>query len=92
MLPVSKLRDYLGDALAKRAMVQPEGIATEAMQVAGQWHVLLVRQRRAASPPSFSQARKRVLGLWLRRQGEDRLRAFLRESRRGADIRRATVL
>jgi parvulin-like peptidyl-prolyl isomerase len=81
------LRDYLGPT-AERAASQlaPGGIAGPVRASAG-YLVLVLRERRPAETPPFEAVREQVRAEYLRSQGEEALRSYLKELRDDAEIR-----
>ncbi len=86
LLPLAKLRDYLGPSVTKAAAALPVGSMSLPIEAAGNWHIIRVRERKVASKPQFETIRAEVLAEWQRSAGSRRLRDFLERRRAAATI------
>lgn len=85
LLPVVKLRDYLGPSLAQEALMLALGKPAGPFAREDGWHFLLVRRRRESIAP-FEEVREQVEAEYLRRRADEAVRRYLAWLRRRADI------
>ncbi len=86
MLPLAKLRDYLGPSVTKAAAALPVGTVSLPIEAAGCWHIVRVLERKLASKPELESIRAQVLAEWQRSAGDRRLRDFLKRRRAAAQV------
>jgi len=86
LLPIAKLRDYIGGSAAERAATMQAGEVSEPLATQGGYRVLLVLERGEANVPSFEELEQEVLGEYRRRAADRALREYLDSLRRGAGI------
>jgi hypothetical protein len=92
LLPLNKLRDYLGDSLSRQAAAGKKEGMLGPIEVSGHLHILHVLERRVVAAPPLDRVRERVLRLWRRREAERRLRTFLLRARSRARIKKRKEL
>jgi parvulin-like peptidyl-prolyl isomerase len=86
-LPAAKLREYLGDDLARQALAAPEGAWSEPRESAEGVQLLRVAERQRAESAPFDAVAHQVAAEWRRRQGDRALREYLDFLRAQAEIR-----
>ena len=86
LLPLSKIRDYLGSELARRVPDMAPGDFSEPMAANGDFHILFLAQHEAGVLPDFEQARPLLEAEYLRREGDKALRRYLAWLRQRAEI------
>jgi hypothetical protein len=86
LLPLSKLRDYLGPELVDAVSKVSAGGATGPMVVDGRVHVVHLVDYRPPTVLPFDSARPLVEAEFTRRRGDDALRSQLDELRRDYEI------
>ena len=92
MLPIAKLRDYLGDSVARAITHLRAGEVSEPLPAAGGYHLVRVVDRRDSAPEPFERVRDQVVAAWRREAGDRRLRSFLDARRQAAQVVVAEVL
>jgi len=85
-LPASKLREYLGDDLARQALAASEGVWSEPLASAEGVQILRVAERQRAESAPFDAVAAQVAAEWRRRQGDRALREYLDFLRAQAEI------
>lgn len=86
LLPVPKLRDYLGATGTRFATTADIGAISPVLGAVGGYRLVQVRERRPAKIRDLADIRDLVRAEYLRRAGERRVRAFLDRRRARADI------
>ena len=89
MIPVTKLRDYLGDAPAKAVTALPPGGVSPVIHTQTGSHVVRLDGLEAGPPRPFAQAAEAVEAQWRRERSDLAVRNFFREARKKTSIRRA---
>lgn len=85
-LPAAKLREYLGEDLAQRALAAPQGVWSEPLESAEGVQLLRVAERQRAESAPFDAVAPQVAAEWRRRQGDRALREYLDFLRAQAEI------
>jgi parvulin-like peptidyl-prolyl isomerase len=91
-LPVAKLREYLGPAAVEALAALAPGEVAEPVRTAGGYQVLRLVAREVDRKPELAEVEAEVRAEWRRRAGDEALRAYLDELRRGAAIAVARTL
>jgi len=86
LLPMSKLEQYLGPSLLRTVLGLPVGGVTQPIALQGAYHVIRLAEREQEEIPPYDEVRALVRTEFVRRRGEDALRAYLDELRAGAEI------
>jgi hypothetical protein len=81
LLPLAKLRAYLGPALAEAALALQPGEASARLDSSGTRVVLQLAERQAGAAPPFETVREAVRAEFRRRADEDAVRELLAELR-----------
>jgi hypothetical protein len=87
LLPLAKLRDYLGPSVADAVAQAEDGAVVGPVRAGGGHHVLRVVKRLAGVDAPFEAVHEQVRAEYLRRAGEARLRQFLEARRSEARVR-----
>jgi hypothetical protein len=85
-LPVSKLREYVGDTASRSAFELAAGETTEPVRSSMGFHVLQMVERTAPSVPPFEQITEQVRIEFRRRADDATLRAALATLRDAAEV------
>lgn len=85
-LPPHKLRDYVGDAAARRAVAMAPGELSEPIRGPGGHRVLGVLERREGPRRSLEDDRALVVAAWRRERSEAALRQILDQLRSDAHV------
>ncbi len=85
-LPAAKLREYLGEDLAQRALAAPQGVWSEPLESAEGVQLLRVAERQRAESAPIDAVAPQVAAEWRRRQGDRALREYLDFLRAQAEI------
>ncbi len=86
MLPPAKLREYVGPTALRAAMELGDGEVREPVRSGTGYHVFVLKERARERVPPFDEIRKQVRAEWVRRAGDNALRAYLDGLRRDADV------
>jgi hypothetical protein len=86
LLPLSKLRDYLGPTLVDAALALQPGELAPPLQTGSVWHLVRCAEIEAGSAPPLEQIRPQVEAELRRRAGERALREYLDQLWARADI------
>lgn len=86
LLPPAKLRDYLGPSVTRAVLSLRPGQVSAPVRSGFGYHVVQLIERRESRPPPFEEVRDVVRAEWVRRRGEDALRAYLADLRDRARI------
>ena len=87
LLPVAKLREYLGPTAAHAAEALDVGGASDPQRSASGYHVLVLLDRSPGFAPQLADVREEVRAELRRRASESALRAYLDDLRQRADVR-----
>jgi parvulin-like peptidyl-prolyl isomerase len=87
LLPLAKLREYLGPTAAHAAEALDVGDVTDPQRSATGYHVLVLLDRSPGYAPPLSEVQDEVRSELRRRAGERALRAYLDDLRDRADVR-----
>jgi parvulin-like peptidyl-prolyl isomerase len=90
LLPPQKLADYVGPTALRTALALAAGAVADPLRSATGYHVLQVVERQPDEVPPLASIRDEVLAEMRRRAGDDALRAYVAELRRGATIETRT--
>jgi len=86
LLPLSKIRDYLGPALAGQVPMLKRGVFSRPIEDNGDLHILQLLDYRPEVLPSFEQARPVLEVEYLRRAGDEALRQYLKRLRQQSEV------
>ena len=86
LLPVAKLRGYLGPSLTEGALSLPEGGFSPPQQEQAGYTILQLIAHQPGVPPRLTAIREQVAREFQRRAGDQALRDYLSLLKRGADI------
>ena len=86
LLPVNKLRGYLGPSLTEATVSLPVGGHSPALREQAGYTILKLLERQTPAPPPLVDIREQVSREYLRRAGDTALRGYLEQLRRQADI------
>jgi hypothetical protein len=86
LLPVAKLEQYLGPSVLQTVLALPVGGVTQPIASQGGYHVIRLAEREQEEIPPYDEVRALVRTEFVRRRGEEALRAYLDELRAGATI------
>jgi len=87
LLPVAKLREYLGPTAAHAALALDVGAASDPQRSASGYHVLVLLDRSPGFAPPLSEVTDEVRAELRRRASERALRDYLDDLRARADVR-----
>ena len=87
LLPVAKLREYLGPTAARAAEQLDVGGTSDPQRSASGYHVLVLLDRSPGRAPPLAEIADEVRAELRRRAGENALRAYLDDLRSRADVR-----
>jgi hypothetical protein len=87
LLPVAKLREYLGPTAARAAEALDVGGTSDPQRSSSGYHVLVLLDRSPGFAPPLGDVQEEVRGELRRRAGENALRAYLDDLRSRADVR-----
>lgn len=86
LLPLSKIRDYLGPALAGQASLLKRGVFSKPIEDNGDLHILQLLEYRPEVLPPFEEARPVLEAEYLRRAGDEALRQYLKWLRLRSEV------
>lgn len=86
LLPIAKLREYLGPTAARAAEALDVGGASDPQRSASGYHVLVLLDRSPGFAPPFSDVQEEVRAELRRRASERALRDYLDDLREQADV------
>jgi parvulin-like peptidyl-prolyl isomerase len=86
LLPIAKLRDYLGPTAARALLHLAPGQISDPIRAAGGYHVLELLERSADDQPPLAEVEEQVRVELRRRAGDAALRTYLDDLRRSADV------
>ncbi len=87
LLPIAKLREYLGPTAARAAQDLDVGAASDAQRSATGYHVLQLQDRAPGFAPALAEVEEEVRAELRRRASERALRGYLDDLRQRADVR-----
>ena len=87
LLPIAKLREYLGPTAARAAEALEVGGASDPQRSASGYHVLVLLDRSPGRAPPLSDVQEEVRAELRRRVSERALRTYLDDLRARADVR-----
>jgi len=87
LLPIAKLREYLGPTAARAAQALDVGAVSDPQRSATGYHVLQVQDRAPGFAPPLAEVEQEVRAELRRRASERALRAYLDDLRERADVR-----
>jgi parvulin-like peptidyl-prolyl isomerase len=87
LLPVAKLREYVGPTAAHAAEGLDVGAASDPQRSASGYHVLVLLDRSPGFAPPFEDVQEEARAELRRRASETALRAYLADLRERADVR-----
>ncbi|HKA14867.1 MAG TPA: peptidylprolyl isomerase, partial [Myxococcota bacterium] len=87
LLPIAKLREYLGPTAAHAAESLDVGAASDPQRSASGYHVLVLLDRSPGGAPPLSEVSEQVRAELRRRASERALRSYLDDLRARADVR-----
>ena len=86
LLPLSKIRDYLGPALASQVSMLRRGVFSKPIEDNGDLHILQLLEYQPEVLPPFEEARPVLEAEYLRRAGDEALRQYLRWLRLRSEV------
>lgn len=86
LLPLSKIRDYLGPALAGQVAMLERGVFSKPIMDNGELHILQLLDYRPELLPPFEEARRVLEAEYLRRAGDEALRQYLKWLRLRSEV------
>lgn len=86
LLPLSKIRDYLGPALAGQVSMLKRGAFSKPIEDNGDMHVLQLLDYRPEVLPPFEEARPVLEAEYLRRAGDEALRQYVQWLRLRSEV------
>ena len=84
-MPLDILREYLGSAITAAAAGMPDGSSAVFARL-GRWMIVRVVSKQAETVPEFESVRARVLLDYRRALADERLREYVENLRRRADV------
>ena len=86
LLPINKLRQYLGSQLTAAALRLQPGEFSEAMDDGIGFTLLYLVDLEQATPPSLADISQQLASEYRRRAGDEALQAYLKQLRQQADV------
>lgn len=86
LLPLSKIRDYLGPVLTGQVSMLERGVFSKPIMDNGDLHILQLLDYRPEVLPPFEQARPVLEAEYLRRAGDEALRQYLQWLRLRSEV------
>jgi hypothetical protein len=86
LLPLSKIRDYLGPALASQVSMLKRGVFSKPIEDNGDLHILQLLEYQPEMLPPFEEARPVLEAEYLRRAGDEALRQYLQWLRLRSEV------
>jgi len=86
LLPVTKLRDYIGSAATSAAMKLAVGESSAPLRSDAGYRVLQVVEREEDVVPAFEALEPQIRAEWQRRAGDEALADYLMDLRKRADL------
>jgi len=86
LLPLVKLREYLGPSAAKMLQTQQAGFISTPTKQGKHYRVLWLQEKQLGTPPRLADVREQVEGELVRRRGDKSLRDYLQWLNQRADV------
>lgn len=86
LLPLSKIRDYLGPTLTRQVAMLEPGVYSKPMKDSGDLHILQMLDFRPGVLPPFEEARPVLEAEYQRRAGDEALRQYLAWLRQRSEV------
>ena len=88
LMTLSKVREYIGPSLMQIAKMLKPGEFTSPKKVIGGYKIIVLLERRDASPPDFKEIRDRVKSEYQKRKDDEALRDYLNKLKKWYEIDR----
>ena len=88
LMTLSKVREYIGPSLMQLAKMLKPGEFTSPKKVIGGYKIIVLLERRDASPPDFKEIRDRVKSEYQKRKDDEALRDYLNKLKKWYEIDR----
>ena len=88
LMTLSKVREYIGPSLMQLAKMLKPGEFTSPKKVIGGYKIIVLLERRDASPPDFKEIRDRVKSEYQKRKDDKALRDYLNKLKKWYEIDR----
>lgn len=88
LMTLSKVREYIGPSLMQLAKMLKPGEFTSPKKVIGGYKIIVLLERRDASPPDFKEIRDRVKSEYKKRKDDEALRDYLNKLKKWYEIER----
>ena len=88
LMTLSKVREYIGPSLMQLARMLKPGEFTSPKKVIGGYKIIVLLERRDASPPDFKEIRDRVKSEYQKRKDDEALRDYLNKLKKWYEIER----
>ena len=88
LMTLSKVREYIGPSLMQIAKMLKPGEFTSPKKVIGGYKIIVLLERRDASPPDFKEIRDRVKSEYQKRKDDEALRDYLNQLKKWYEIDR----
>ena len=88
LMTLSKVREYIGPSLMQLAKMLKPGEFTSPKKVIGGYKIIVLLERRDASPPDFKEIRDRVKSEYQKRKDDKALRDYLNKLKKWYEIER----
>ena len=88
LMTLSKVREYIGPSLMQLARMLKPGEFTSPKKVIGGYKIIVLLERRDASPPDFKEIRDRVKSEYQKRKDDEALRDYLNKLKKWYEIDR----
>jgi hypothetical protein len=86
LLPLAKIRDYLGPDVTRKIREMAPGEYTRSVYLNGAWQIAYLAAREDIDVPDFERVKPIVEAEFMRRKGDEALRAELSRLRQSAEI------
>ena len=88
LMTLTKVREYIGPSLMQVAKMLQPGEFTAPKKVIGGYKIIILLERRDASPPKFEFIRERVKSEYQKRKDDQALRDYLNKLKKRYEIDR----
>ena len=88
LMTLSKVREYIGPSLMQLAKMLKPGEFTSPKKVIGGYKIIVLLERRDASPPDFKEIRDRVKSEYQKRKDDEAIRDYLNKLKKWYEIDR----